>query len=423
MARSGIVLGKWGWRTLRYNGDVHTLMVAPSGSGKTTTLGIPTALTWKHSLFVHDPKGELHPASKDWRSTFSRVISLNPTSPDSDCYDPLKAIRWNKDQETRDVALLTDILVDPEGEPPGSATAQHFRDLCNAFLHGVVVHGFYTSQATTLRELDEFFFSEASLEAVLKEMEHTGHTEDGPHYAVVRSVRMLKRLDDRQLSGVLSTASRALQMTMDPLVARMTSSSSFTLQDLRERQRPMSLYLTVPYADQERLRPLSRLIVRQVLDYSTQHLGGWRHRLCMLIDECQALHRMPALPSALNFVRGYGLNLVLITPSLNEFDRLYGHANNFVEGCHLRVIFAPNDPSIAERFSRMTGTEDVPDMRRQGVTTEERLLSATGVTYLPQDQGLLLIGNGGYPALIRKAPYYRNWRLKRRSQVGRRRAA
>jgi type IV secretion system protein VirD4 len=414
LTHTGIVLGKWHGRTLRFAGETHTLIVAPSGSGKTASLGVPTALTWQPSLFLNDPKGELYPLTAGWRRTFSRVQHLNPTAPDSDCYDPLQGIRLDTDYEVRDASLITDILVNPDGERPQTDAGRHFMALTSMFVRGITLHGLLTGQARTLPELAQFFFAEASLETILHEMETSLHSASGPHPAVRWAVRLLKRLADRELSGVCSTVARALDMTLDPLVARVLSRSDFTMADLRERRRPMSLYLTVPYSDQERLRTLSRLVVRQVLDWSTQRLGGWRHRLCMLLDEVQALKYLPAIPGALDFVRGYGLMLVLITPSLNELDREYGPSNNFVEGCHLRLTFAPNDPTIADKFSRMTGTSEQTDGQR---TWEERLLSTTGLTYLPKDQGLLLIGNGGYPALITKAPYYRNWRLTRRSRI------
>jgi type IV secretion system protein VirD4 len=217
-------------------------------------------------------------------------------------------------------------------------------------------------------------------------------------------------------------------MTLDPLVARMTSRSDFTLRDLRERAKPMSLYLTVPYSDQERLRPLTRLIVRQILDFCTQHIGGWRWRLLGLLDEVQTFNRLPQIPTALNFVRGYGVQLCLITPSMNELDRVYGIHNTFLESSHIRLMFAPNDPNIAETFSRMAGTVEVTKVRRStgrgwgtgstSTSTEpERLLSPTGVTFLPENKGLLFVGNGHYPALITKAPFYKNWRLKQRSAM------
>ena len=88
-ARHGVVLGTWHRKTLRDDSETHVLMVAPSGSQKTQTMGIPTALTWLYSLVLHDPKNELYPASAGWRSQFSTVIRLDPTDPTSDCYDPL----------------------------------------------------------------------------------------------------------------------------------------------------------------------------------------------------------------------------------------------------------------------------------------------------------------------------------------------
>ena len=75
----------------------------------------------------------------------------------------------------------------------------------------------------------------------------------------------------------------------------------------------MTVYLTVPYADQERLRPYSRLVIRQLLGYSTQRREGWRHRLLMLLDEVQALNKMAAVSEALNYAAGYGVHFCLVT--------------------------------------------------------------------------------------------------------------
>jgi type IV secretion system protein VirD4 len=239
------------------------------------------------------------------------------------------------------------------------------------------------------------------------------------------------RLADRELSGVLSTASRGLRLYLDPLVARMTNTSSFTWQDLRERTRPMTLYLSVPYSDQQRLRPLSRLLIRQLLGYTTQHLPGWRHRLLGVIDEVQALNRLQALSEALNYAAGYGVTLCLITPSLHELDRLYGQNNNFLEGCHVRVAYAPNDFTIAQRFSRQTGemeaqkvrqswSQDVGSLLGRKTTSAEverkPLLSPTGLMQLHKEQVLLLVGNMP-PAMLTKARYWKHRLWRRRSQI------
>lgn len=436
-ATSGVVVGKDHWRLARWNGDGHTLVIAPTRSGKTSSTGLPTLLddvetTTVSSVFIHDPKCELYDLSAGYRSTFSKVIHLDPTSPTSECFNPLDAIRVGQDQEIRDVALLCEILVDPDGEPGVSGGEKHFSELAMDLHMGVILHGLYTRQARTMREVDDFYASEVQLETLLKEMEQTRHTSAGCHPAVRRAVRVVNRLEDRELSGVISTASRALRLYLDPLVARMTNSSDFTWQDLRERTRPMTLYLTVPYSDQQRLRPLSRLLMRQMLGYATQHRHGWRHRLLCLVDEVQALNRLPALSEALNYAAGYGVNLCLITPSLNEIERLYGPKQNFLEGCHVRIAYAPNDVSIAQRFSRQTGETEAEKVReswstdlgrlvsgRRTTTSEvERkpLLSPTATMQLDREQVLLLVGNTP-PALLKKARYWKHRLWRRRSLI------
>ena len=78
--------------------------------------------------------------------------------------------------------------------------------------NGVCLHGLYTRQATTLRQLDDLYMSEATFELLLKDMEQTRHTSTGCHPAVRRAVRILSRLADRELSGVQSTVSRGLRL-------------------------------------------------------------------------------------------------------------------------------------------------------------------------------------------------------------------
>ena len=65
----------------------------------------------------------------------------------------------------------------------------------------------------------------------------------------------------------------------------MTDRSDFSLRDLRERARPMSLYLSIPFGDQERVRSWTRLVLRQLLDYAVHQKEGWPWKLLCMIDE------------------------------------------------------------------------------------------------------------------------------------------
>src|SRR5258707_8637223 len=93
------------------------------------------------------------------------------------------------------------------------------------------------------------------------------------HPVVKEKVQEMLDKEDKDFSGVLSTAKTALTLYSDPLVSRTTSASDFTIQDLVNHERPVSLYLVVPPSDKIGLRPLMRLIVTMIVNHLTEKLG------------------------------------------------------------------------------------------------------------------------------------------------------
>src|SRR5207253_10734509 len=92
------------------------------------------------------------------------------------------------------------------------------------------------------------------------------------HPVVREKVQEMLDKEDKELSGVLSTAKTALALYSDPLVARNTSASDFTISDLVNHERPVSLYLVVPPSDKIRLRPLIRLIFTMIVNRLTEKM-------------------------------------------------------------------------------------------------------------------------------------------------------
>jgi type IV secretion system protein VirD4 len=172
--------------------------------------------------------------------------------------------------------------------------------------------------------------------------------------------------EDKDFSGVLSTAKTALTLYSDPLVARNTCVSDFTIQDLVNHERPVSLYLVVPPSDKIRLRPLIRLMFTMIVNRLTERMdfqGAMqrrnKHRLLFLIDEFPSLKRMELFADALSYMAGYGLKAYLITQDIRQILDQYGVNESIVSNCHIRIAYAPNQLETAEVLSRMTGTKTV----------------------------------------------------------------
>jgi type IV secretion system protein VirD4 len=186
------------------------------------------------------------------------------------------------------------------------------------------------------------------------------------HPVVKEKVQEMLDKEDRDFGGVLSTAKTALTLYSDPLVAKNTSASDFTIADLVNYERPISLYLVVPPSDKIRLRPLIRLMFTMVVNRLTEKMvfeGAEqkrnRHRLLVLIDEFPSLNRMEIFADALSYMAGYGLKAYLITQDIRQVVDAYGHNESIVSNCHVRIAFAPNQVETAELLSKMTGTQTV----------------------------------------------------------------
>jgi type IV secretion system protein VirD4 len=420
----------------------HCLSVASTQSGKTTCFAVPTILdNATDSLVIHDPKdegdtvpgGELYTLTAGWRAQVSKVIRFQPLSATSHQYDPLRAIRLHQPQEIRDLQIVADMLADPDGDgeaEPQDAAGAHFRQIASDIHAGVLAHGLYTRQYLTLGAFHRLWNHHLDLAALLHTMETTRHVDGQCHPAVLQAVTLLKETADRELSALKNTVRRALRLWADPLVCRATDRSDFCLRDLREGLRPFTLYLSFPFSDVERLRPLSRLILRQCLEYAASRAKGWAFDLIAVLDEFQSLGRLPLLRHLLNYALGRGLTLVLITPSLNEVDHVWGTKHPFLEGCGTKMVFGLRDGQVANRFLESIGMTEREHTRtswsptpsgwgwRRTTSTESReepLVSRTALLDLDDTKVLARIGR--HTVLLPKAYYKDNPQWLRRSRI------
>ena len=101
-------------------------------------------------------------------------------------------------------------------------------------------------------------------------------------------------------------------------------------------------------------------------------IDGWQHRLLGMFDEFTSLGKMTILEKALTYTRGYGFRLALITPSIKEIRREYGHDHTFFETTHTKLAMGIEDADIATEVSRW-----IP-------TTRAALLCHGSAAYAPQ---------------------------------------
>lgn len=411
LGQRGVVLGVTdGGEYLRHDGPEHVAMIAPTRSGKGVSVVIPTLLTWPGSVVVTDMKKEAWKYTAGYRRRFSHVILFNPAERGTAHFNPLLEIRRG-DNEVKDAQTVADMLVDPEG----TGERNHWTDSAHSLLTGAILHVLYTAPNKSLPGVRALLTDPGrTLFDTFTEMLGTVHDPHGAtrygwtdpltgrptntHPVIAATAREMLNKSDNELSGVVSTAQRNLSIYQDPVLAAAVGDSDFQIEDLMNSERPVSLYIGIPPSDLDRLRPLFRLVLNQIVRRLTEQLdeeppaptvgarvAAWlrrqlqwapeappppesaarhRHRLLMLLDEFPALGRLNSIESALAFIGGYGIKALLIVQSRNQLDKAYGPHNSILDACKVRQVFTPNDTETAKLISQMTGQSTVVHQQR-----------------------------------------------------------
>lgn len=459
---------------LRHKGPEHILVFAPTRSGKGVGIVIPTLLSWDESVLVHDIKGENWALTSGYRQKVlgQRCLRFSPAERGSAKFNPLHEIRLDGNI-VKDVQNIATMIVDPDGK----GLTDHWAKTGFDLLTGVILYVLLEPQipddqrslATVQAILSDGGVIREMAEAAAKE----GKGDDDEPSTGVRAVfefirdkgfQMLAQahlLKDHErigwqtasqaassylnkapneASGVLSTALSFLSLYRDPIVAENTSTSDFSIESLMMQK--TALYLVVPPSDKDRLKPLLRLILNQVVRRLTESMEfertgasktKYRHRLLLLIDEFPALGKLDVFEEALAFIAGYGLKALLIAQDLSQLQKAYTREESIISNCHIRVAYAPNKVETAEILSKMTGQSTVVSETRSysgsrlalllhNVSTNQQvtqrpLLTPDECMRLPPDDELVFVA-GFKPIYGQKIKYYADPVLSRRQQIG-----
>jgi type IV secretion system protein VirD4 len=251
-----ILAGQWPDRRLiTSEGDEHQLVAGAAGSGKTTGPVISTLLAWPSSVLVYDPKRELYAQTAAFRSRLGEAFYIDPTCPQSARFNPLWEIRTGTVHEVGDVQNVVSILIDPGG----AKTSYDYWDSDAAkMLTGLILYALHAlpRERQHLASINEMLLS---IQDTLTAMAACAH----PRVRMIADY--LQGLPERQFGGVHGSASAALILYDDPVVARNTSCSDFRISDLVCARYPMTCYLQV--------RP-NRRGAAQAADAADPHPGG-----------------------------------------------------------------------------------------------------------------------------------------------------
>lgn len=392
---------------LRHDGPEHVLALAPTRSGKGVGLVIPTLLSWPHSVFVLDRKGENYAMTSGWRQKHANnvILRFDPAKPGTGCaWNPLGEIQFRTRFQVSDAQNIAIMVVDSDGK---GIESDHFRSAAFELLVGLILHALYKGEQvgrtpclqdighmltgvgdfaapdTTNELADDPDGDPKALAGLFDEMREI-HINDGDPanreaQIVITGVgTRMANTPARELGSIISTANNALALYRDPIVGENTSRSDFKIADLMDHDRPVSLYFISTPKTSKRLVPLTRLLLTMIVLTMADEMefddgrakAAHKHRLLLMLDEFPTLGKIEVFEEALAYIAGYGMKAYIITQDVSQLYKAYTREESIISNCHVRVAYAPNKLETAEWMSKMTGNTTV--VKEQVTTSGKR---------------------------------------------------
>ncbi|HHW4979456.1 TPA: type IV secretory system conjugative DNA transfer family protein [Legionella anisa] len=418
-----IIIGKKYAAPLYSNGFEHVLVFAPTGSGKTRSIGIPNLFHYPFSVVCNDVKLTLFKTTSGYRERVlgHRCFCWAPADENrlTHCYNPLSLISDDKIQRLTDIQRIAHILM-PDNKKSDPIWQQASRKL----LKVAVLYLLDTpDRPTTLGEINRLVKQAGFDDWLASVLEETDHLD--PEF--YRNGYSYLNNHEKTRSSILETFSGYFELFDDPTINTATARSDFDLRQLRREK--ITIYIGFTDDDMERLSPLLTLFWQQLISVMIKnipHPVEEPYPLLCLIDEFSSLGRIERLRRSLKLLREYRVRCVLIMQYIAQTYEQYTHdeAKAFTN-IKTKIAFATEDIHDAEYVSKLLGTRTVKvsagstSTQTQGYSESKSynyqaipLLRPDEVMRLPEDQTLIM-RTGHAPVKAAQMIWYQDPEMKR----------
>lgn len=412
--KHGMLLGTNDGGYFVSGGYQHSLLFAPTGSGKGVGFVIPNLLFWEESVVVHDIKLENHELTSGWRSSMGqKCFTWSPADPDgiTHCYNPIDWISTKPGQMVDDVQKLASLIL---------PKVEFWENEARSLFLGVVLYLIadpdkiksFGEVVRTLRSDDVVYNLAVGMDTLGKHIHPAGYM----------NLAAFLQKPDKERGSVISTLNSAVELWANPLIDTATATSDFNVQMFKKEK--TTVYVGLTPDNLKRLQPLMQIFYQQSTEFLSRKMPGddEPYGVMFLLDEFPTLGKMDTFMTGIAYFRGYHVRLFLIIQDTQQLKGIYEESgmNSFLSNATFRITFAANNMDTANLISQLCGNKTVTqesytkpkllEFGRKSVNVSEvqrALLLPQEVIGLPRDEQILLIES--YPPIrSAKIKYYQD---------------
>ncbi|MER9731854.1 type IV secretory system conjugative DNA transfer family protein [Mesorhizobium sp. M0217] len=342
--------------------DVGGFVIGPPRSGKGTSLIIPNALTWPHSLVVLDLRGETYAATAGYRSTMSRVVRFAPADPGGNtaCYNPMDFISLDSAQRDIDLRNIAAALFP---RPPSNADPYWVNDARLLFtgIASFVMESpaIPNEKKTFAKILDIMNGAEQPLLEFIGSLREERRRECS-HFTL-QTLLPYFEMSERQFSGIYAGVRTGMAPFLNERLMRATSRSTFDIRSLKRDR--ISLYLDVRREQITSLGPLFNVLITQMMNFMSETMPQpGEHPVLVLLDEFQNLGKLENVTEMASVLGGNGVSMWFFVQSLKAVDEIYRQEGRktLINAARVQIFFGAQDADDLRYVSEQLGeTSDV----------------------------------------------------------------
>lgn len=418
---SGVIVGKVGRKLLSPTCLRHGIALAPTRSGKTAGFVIPTALSFKGSLIIADPKGELEtllaePLKKAGKTVYT-IDWSNENSKDS--WNPLSlkvfpSVFSSYSEAERQAERIAAMLVGQKGQSEDHWEANAKKHIAALILLAVylaeiaeqrldpnnpaTVADYEAYREPHLSRVFGFVAKDVDVQTLLsKGAEAVNSAKDnlrdllrfaaevGAPQRILTDLASWANAPDNEAGSHTTTFLSKLQIWRSRAVKGATRECSFEWRDLRET--PSVVFIKFPQQDAQSLGVLTALFFETFF--------GWaldvpkkpdECPIAILADEFASLPKINLMTDFLSKGAGMGAVVWLIVQDFAQIKATYGDKafETIKTNCSYLLIYAQNNYATQKELAEMVGKAT---RKRKSVSKSGK----GGVSVSENDEGLDLI--------------------------------
>lgn len=392
-------------KIIKSDAPLSTLIIAPTGTGKTAGFIIPTLKTITNSVVAFDIKGELYQTTHQDRINLGHKILVLDVQDGDIKFNPFARNQLPEDLKKLKsyIKNVSNLLFDSSMRGEGGARKEgnYFMNSAKELFNTVALYLIIQNGYTTISKIKEILLGKSQSKTIfatmgekieeqvdeIKKMKDAGEKYDKIKeqllIQVQQGINQILQIADAkdQFSGVVGSLTTVLSAYDDFEIQEIIDceNSSIVADDLRKQK--ITIYLRVKDADLERLRPLIALffdtLVSAIISKTPE---AEDNQITFVLDEFGNLGKIGKLIKATTISRSYKLNQIFILQDLAQIVSIYsGEERSILESnTAYKIVLQQNNFDTAKRISEIIGYKTDTKLSKSSKDSSKSIISQGG---------------------------------------------